>query len=466
MIERIRNYIRDSYNGLYKIVLEPYMPKRNTVLAIVAGLFIGLFVAYVISPTVFYNADPSQLGQSWQDEWVKLLADRFAAANFQVDDNIRSLLAAVDDPVEIITRVANAEGNPSEAERFRRLLPFAQEVQNAGQTAQAPDTGSAFSGVIVPFIIIPIVAVIVFVIFTLVWNLLIYQNIVGPLIAFIKRGGKRSEASVELGRIREQRRLSEEATKQTAAALASSGLGPPVFTKMSIYMPGRAYDDSFAIETADDVFLGECGASISDTIADKVSAIEVWLFDKEDFTRTLTHVFVAPPGFADPATRAKLEVKGDLVEAKPGAVTLIETNALRMEVKIVDLVYATAGGVPPNGAFDRATIQFAVWQKGAGAVTVKPTAAATVTPVAAAPMQSFAPPPMPTYAPPPTPAPPATPTYAPPPYNPPPSGGAPTLTPLKPPPLGGTPPATQPPRPPQQDDDLFGGTGDFTPVGS
>ena len=62
---------------------------------------------------------------------------------------------------------------------------------------------------------------------------------------------------------------------------------------------GRAYDDSFSIEDAnkDDEFLGECGATISETIGagepEKVTAIEIWLFDKEDFVRTLTTVFVS-----------------------------------------------------------------------------------------------------------------------------------------------------------------------------
>ena len=278
MIDRIRNYLVDSYNGLYKIVLQPYMPKRNTVLALLAGFFIGLIWAYLVSTTVFYDADPSQLGQSWQDEWVKLLADRYEAANFQVDDNVTSLLRAVDDPVGIIQNLLN---NPNitadERAKFERILPLAQQVQTAGQTAAAPDTGNLFSNFIVPWIIAPILVVVLFVIVTLVFGLLIYPNVVQPLIGFIKRGGKPDEGKVELERIKAGRIATEKAKAEATERLKTDTRGAPVFQRVSIYAPGRAYDESFAIETADDVFLGECGASISETVGDgKVAAIEVW----------------------------------------------------------------------------------------------------------------------------------------------------------------------------------------------
>ncbi|MFN8373488.1 MAG: hypothetical protein U0694_11520 [Anaerolineae bacterium] len=470
MIDRIRNYLIDSYNGLYKIVLQPYMPKRNTVFAILAGFFIGLIWAYVVNTTVFFDADPSQLGQSWQDEWVKLLADRYAAANFQVDDNLRSMLSAVDDPVGIINRLA-AE-NPNDAAKFNQLLQFANEVQATAATP--PDTGNIFGGFIMPWIIAPIVVVVLFVIVTLVWGLLIGPNIVGPLIGFIKRGGKPDAGKEELKRIRDERAATEVAKAEAAKRMASDTRGAPVFQKISKYAPGRSFDESFAIETADDVFLGECGASISETVGDgKVAAIEVWIFDKEDFTKTLTQVFVATAGFSDPAMRARLETRGDLVEAKPGAIANFETQTLLMEVRMSEVAYAAGGGLAPNSAFDKITFEFAVWTKSGQGVAKAAGAVMGQASFAPPPVQPLPVPPAspaPSYAPPPT----AAPSYAPPPsiestrpVSSPLGGGAPGLTPLKPPPLQTPPPAAPPssaPRPAPQDDDLFGGTGDFTPV--
>jgi hypothetical protein len=459
MIERIRNYAIDSYNGLYKIVLKPYMPRRNTVFALLAGFLIGLIWAYVVSTTVFYDADPSQLGQSWQDEWVKLLADRYANSNFDVSQNITELLARVDDPAGILTRLINETTSADERARFEAIIPFAQTAQTSAATA--PDTGNIFGSFFVPWILAPILVVVLFVVVTLLFGVLVYPNIVQPLIGFIKRGGKPDEGKKVLADIRAAAAATAKAKDEAVARLKDDTRGVPVFQRVSIYAPGRAYDESYAIETADDVFLGECGASVSDTVGDgKVSAIEVWIFDKEDFTKTLTQVFLAPAGFADPATRAKLETRGDLIEAKPGAMASFETQTLLMEVRVSDMGYATGGGLAPNSAFEKITFEFAVWTKSgqavgkvAGAVmgqaTFAPPPVTPLPPPSASP--SFAPPPSPspTYAPPPSPAP----TYAPPP----PLSGSPGLTPLKPPPL------TQPP-PRPEDDDMFGGTGDFTPV--
>src|SRR5690606_30895632 len=102
--------LRDSYNGLYVVLLKPYMPKPSTLLALVVGVLVGLIWAYLIAPTIYYDADPSTLHQSWQDEWVKLLADRYDAANADVSANIVDLLGRVDDPVGIIDRLSNTPG--------------------------------------------------------------------------------------------------------------------------------------------------------------------------------------------------------------------------------------------------------------------------------------------------------------------------------------------------------------------
>lgn len=284
------------------------------------------------------------------------------------------------------------------------------------------------------------------------------------------RGAQGTDAAgaQKIQEIKAARAMAEQFTKDAAAGPASD-LGPPVVRHVSIYSPSRAYDDSFSIEdaTKDDEFLGECGATISETIGtgepEKVTAIEIWLFDKEDFVRTLTTVFVSEHAYNDPAIRSKLEPKGELVIAKPGAVAKLETNTLRLQARIVDMAYGS-GPLPPNSYFEKMTIEIQAWRKSPSAAPV----AAVTMPMAVPAASPFAPPPpapAPTYAPlpatpPPTPAPSpfapaATPQAAPPTYG----GGG---TPLKPPPLQVPPPAASPPR--RQDDDPFGGTGDFTPV--
>src|SRR5215212_887950 len=94
-------------------VIGPSLPKRKTLIVLVVGLIIGLLWAYVLAPTVYYDADPSTLQQNFQDEWVKLLADRQAATNADLTDHIAGELLFVDDPLGIVDRLIN---DPNEAQ--------------------------------------------------------------------------------------------------------------------------------------------------------------------------------------------------------------------------------------------------------------------------------------------------------------------------------------------------------------
>jgi hypothetical protein len=79
------------------------------------------------------------------------------------------------------------------------------------------------------------------------------------------------------------------------------GVGqPPLGHFFTTYQLGEdTYDESFSIETPMGEFLGECGMGISETIGvgdpDKVTAFEVWLFDKSDI-RTVTKVLMSQYG--------------------------------------------------------------------------------------------------------------------------------------------------------------------------
>jgi hypothetical protein len=221
--------------------------------------------------------------------------------------------------------------------------------------------------------------------------------------------------------------------------------------KMSTYSPGfGTYDESYTIEDEQERFLGECGALVSETIGTgdpKATAIEVWLFDKDDFVRTVTKVFVSEFAFNDPALRSKLEAKGDLVLAQPGATVTMETNTLRLQARIVEAQYGS-GPLPPNSYFEKMTIELAAWRKQpSGTPEVQPPQPAVVTP----PPPSMAAPVVrqqPAFQPPP----------APPPASPAPGGfGSSSPAPLRP-------AGSQPVPRPQPDDDPFGGTGDFTPI--
>jgi hypothetical protein len=122
------------------------------------------------------------------------------------------------------------------------------------------------------------------------------------------------------------------------------------------------YDMSSSIETPGGDFLGECGVGISKTIGagspDKVTALEVWVFDKND-VRTLTKVLMSDYAFNDPAIRAELAPKGDAVLARPGEVVELKTQTLKINARIVEVVYGS--GNPANSYFQQVKLELATW---------------------------------------------------------------------------------------------------------
>lgn len=141
---------------------------------------------------------------------------------------------------------------------------------------------------------------------------------------------------------------------------------PPVVQFMTTYMLGDdLYDDSFSIDAPTGEFLGECGVGISETIGvgdpKKVTAFEVWLFDKNDI-QTVTKVLMSTHAFNDPNIRQRLLAKGEPQIVEPGKRILLETASLQMEARIVDASYG-GGALPTNSYFDRLTLELAVWPK-------------------------------------------------------------------------------------------------------
>ncbi|GIL09258.1 MAG: hypothetical protein BroJett033_7690 [Chloroflexota bacterium] len=438
-MKKFRTWLVNSYNGIYPI-LRPSIPSRGAFFALVIGVLVGLFWAYRLAPTVYYDADPSTLERGWQDEWVSLLADRYALAtatgvpSLEFEAQIVSSLGFVENPTEIVDRLGIQDGG------FRALAQQAEP----GRPAPKPNT----LGNLLPFIIAPLVLIVVYFIVSILWGLLIRDLLVEPIIKRLRGGPAVSDEATQ--RTIDAIRMAKQAEKLAQGTAADSTLGEPVIRKMSVYLAGRGqYDESFSIEDASDMFLGECGATIAETIGAgepaKVAAVEVWLFDKEDYVRTVTKVLVSEYAYNDPALRSKLETKGELVLVQPGAVAILETNTLRMQARVVDMAYGT-GPLPANSYFDRFTLELAVWQRqGAPAAAAVPapafSAPASYTPPAATPQPS-------------APAPAAPAPFGARPYTPP----TPYTPPAAPPPAPAAPPR-------RDDDDPFGGTGDFTPIG-
>ena len=97
----------------------------------------------------------------------------------------------------------------------------------------------------------------------------------------------------------------------------------------ALVLGDNLFDDSFSIESAAGEFLGECGVGISEAIGvgepKRVTAFEVWLFDKSDI-RTVTKVLMSDHAYNDGNLRAKLASKGEPVLAQADVPFTLETS--------------------------------------------------------------------------------------------------------------------------------------------
>lgn len=146
-------------------------------------------------------------------------------------------------------------------------------------------------------------------------------------------------------------------TATSSHAAVPGGLGHFV---ASYTLGNDNYDTSFSLETGRQEFLGECGMGISETVGegkpDKVTAFDLWLFDKAD-VRTVTQILMSEHAFNDQGLRAKLAAKGELVPVEKGKTITIETQSLRLNAQIIELVYATSPNYPPNSHFQKLTVE-------------------------------------------------------------------------------------------------------------
>ncbi|MCS6906338.1 MAG: hypothetical protein RML93_00480 [Anaerolineales bacterium] len=149
-------------------------------------------------------------------------------------------------------------------------------------------------------------------------------------------------------------------------ARTASAAEPPMMQFMASYKYGDdLFDDSFSIDSQSGEFLGECGVNICETIGvgepKKVTAFEVWLFDKSDI-QTVTKVLMSEHAYNDEATYQRLAVKGEPVLLQPGLETVLETRSLQLLVRVVDMAYGD-GAMPPSSYFTQLVLELAVWSK-------------------------------------------------------------------------------------------------------
>ena len=147
------------------------------------------------------------------------------------------------------------------------------------------------------------------------------------------------------------------------------GVAPPITQSITTYVAGDdLYDESFKIDSPSGKYLGEYGVGICEKIGvgqpKKVAALDIWLFEVDLDAANKTKVLMSEHAYNDPAIRARLEPKGELILIKPGEQILLETASLQLLATVVDLEYGM-GSMPANSHFQRVTLELAVWPRSA-----------------------------------------------------------------------------------------------------
>lgn len=341
-------------------------PAWSMLAAFGVGLIIGLVVlGWWLFPVEWTDATPGQLAEPYQQAWVKAVSELYAFTNDTI--MVQQALGGWAGDVtgdQVACEMAAATTDPSERARLEAVAGIVNGGAGcSGVTTAPPLEGggvpgdeSAEEGGGVPSWLLPAFLL-----------LLLLGLVVAAIFWVMNRRKQSSETPVSVEPV-----YDEDFSRASAAAVMAAQdevdvTTVPIARFHTTYTFGNdAYDDSFSIENANGEFLGECGVGIAETIGGdvpkKVTALEIWLFDKRDI-RTVTKVVMSDHAFFDDALKAKLAPKGEPVLAREGETIVLETASLIINAEITEMQYGSESGLPSQSYFDRVTIALSAWAK-------------------------------------------------------------------------------------------------------
>jgi hypothetical protein len=322
------------------------------ILGIVVGLIIGLVIGWGIWPVQWYDSSPAQLHSGYQDWWLRMAIISYNATGDAA--NAKLVYDALGESgADTLASVKSNPGNinPALISQFEAVVSTTAQVPTGtvapGVTPTATPAKSVKSNLTTLLIAMCVV------------TLLVGAALVVYFVLQSRKKAGGSEPATQLPATGVE--TPAEWTNYPAASEQA-----PMAQFMASYKAGDdLFDDSFSIDSPSGEFLGECGVGISETIGvgvpKKVTAFEVWLFDKNDI-QTVTKVLMSAHAFNDPTIRQKLEAKGEPFQAISGGQTILETATLRLVARVVDMTYGQ-GALPESSYFDSLVLELAIWQK-------------------------------------------------------------------------------------------------------
>ena len=320
-------------------------PPFVAVFGVIAGLLLGLIIGWGIAPVEWTDVPPSQLGTAYQEDYMRMTLESF---RLNSDPNLavqrwQSLGSNAPQIFQIVR--ADPRGiEPFVFDRYAAVVTGVLGPDAVNPSQPAEPAASPFGS------------------YALIGGGLVLLLVVGAggfyLYRLLRKGGS-GEPTPSMQAVE----LSKQTEKTNFEAL---GLEPPITQIMTTYVLGDdLYDESFSIDAPGGDFMGEYGVGVSETIGvgdpKKVTALEIWLFDKNDI-KTATKVLMSPYAYHDANTRARLEPKGELVLMEAQKQVILETETLQLLATIAEVEYGTSA-LPEKSYFERVTLELAVWPK-------------------------------------------------------------------------------------------------------
>jgi hypothetical protein len=311
-------------------------------LGFVVGLLIGLVVlGWGLWPVQWTNGTPSSLRPDLQDQYLVMVIDSFTKnpVNSVAIQRYQELGPTAPD---VLQRIKATYPDQNALNNFMTVVQAPIPAATPG-TVQPSSNSNAMTG----FLII-VGALVLFAILAFA----AYKYLI-PLLRHTTSDSPANRA----------REITNQAQKTD---YSTSGADQPIAQFMTTYVLGDdLFDDSFSVDSPAGEFLGECGIGISETVGvgepKKVTAFEVWLFDKNDI-QTVTKVLMSAHAFNDVATFQRLQAKGEPFLVERGKQVVLETAALQLVATATDMEYGQ-GALPEDSYFERLTLEIAVWPK-------------------------------------------------------------------------------------------------------
>ena len=310
------------------------------IVAVVIGLLIGLFIGW--GTKEFTDATPDYLRADLQEDYLRMAIDSY---RINPDPNLavqrwKALGPGAQQAFSNIQSTPKS-ADPAVIKSFGELITnvLSSELASTADTTSSTAKNALIIGAVV--LVLGVLGAAGFYLYRLLGN----------------RGS---------GEVTPTMQAVEMSRKAEKTNFEKLGLAPPITQTMTTYVLGDdLYDESFSIDTQAGEFMGEYGVGVSEAIGvgdpKKVTALEFWLFDKNDI-KTATKVLMSRHAYNDPGIRARLEPKGELVLVEPQSQVLLETATLQLLATVVDLEYGR-GPLSADSYFERITLELAIWPR-------------------------------------------------------------------------------------------------------